>query len=61
MRAFAPVTVAAPRWMLDRDGTLRRAKEMGGEAVVPPTEIPVVGFFAMFRDPGGNIIGVFPE
>lgn len=43
----------------DLDGTLRRAGELGGEAVVPPTEIPGVGFFAMFRDPGGNIIGVF--
>lgn len=45
----------------DLDGTLDRAGDLGGETVVPPTEIPGVGFFAMFRDPGGNIIGLFRE
>lgn len=45
----------------DLDGTLERVGELGGETVVPPTEIPGVGFFAMFRDPGGNIIGLFRE
>ena len=45
----------------DLDGTLERVGELGGETVVPPTEIPGFGFFAMFRDPGGNIIGLFRE
>ena len=45
----------------DLEGSLRRAEELGGGTVVPPTEIPGVGFFAMFRDPGGNIIGLFGE
>ncbi|MFD7074594.1 VOC family protein [Nocardioides sp. NPDC057577] len=45
----------------DLEGSLRRVGELGGETVVPPTEIPDVGFFAMFRDPGGNVIGLFRE
>lgn len=45
----------------DLEGSLGRVGELGGETVVPPTEIPGVGFFAMFRDPGGNIIGLFRE
>jgi predicted enzyme related to lactoylglutathione lyase len=45
----------------DLEGSLRRVGELGGETVVQPMEIPGVGFFAMFRDPSGNIIGLFRE
>jgi predicted enzyme related to lactoylglutathione lyase len=29
--------------------------------VVPPTPIPVVGKMALFKDPEGNVIGLFSE
>jgi len=38
---------------------LDKAVSLGGEAVVPPTEIPNVGHFAMFKDPDGNTLGLF--
>lgn len=40
---------------------LDKAKDLGGEAVVPPTPIPGVGSFAMFQDPEGNMVGIFKE
>ena len=38
---------------------LDKANALGGEAVVPPTDIPGVGSYAFFKDPDGNIIGLF--
>jgi predicted enzyme related to lactoylglutathione lyase len=43
----------------DLDASLARAEELGGSVVVPRTEIPMMGWFAIFRDPSGNRIGVF--
>ena len=57
MPAYVTVYVSTD----DLEGSLRRAGELGGETVVPPMEIPGTGSFAMFRDPGGNIIGLFRE
>lgn len=42
----------------DIDATLRRVVESGGEVVVPRTEIPGVGAFAMFLDPERISIGI---
>lgn len=42
----------------DLEGHLRKAEALGGERVVPPTPIPGVGAFAMFKDPDGNVIGL---
>jgi len=42
----------------DLDASLARAAELGGTQVVPPTEIPGVGSFALFQDPEGNTIGL---
>jgi uncharacterized protein len=42
----------------DLDAALRRAAELGGAVVVPPTEIPNMVTFAVFTDPEGNRIGV---
>ena len=36
--------------------TAARARELGGEVVMPPTEIPQVGFFSAIRDPQGAMI-----
>ena len=41
----------------DCDGVAARAKETGGEVLVPPTEIPV-GKFAVLRDPQGGAFSV---
>ena len=38
---------------------LRRAEQMGGRTVVPPTEIPQFGLtFAFFADPEGHVVGL---
>lgn len=40
------------------DKTLRSVVEAGGRVVVPRTEIPTVGWYAMFLDPDGVAVGV---
>jgi uncharacterized protein len=42
----------------DLAATLQRAAELGGRAIVQPTDIPGVGAFGLFSDPEGNVIGV---
>lgn len=43
----------------DIPGTLARVKALGGKTVVPETEIPDVGWYALFHDPSGNVLGLF--
>lgn len=43
----------------DIDATLQRAEALGGQTLVPQTEIPNIGWFGIFRDPAGNRIGLF--
>ena len=38
---------------------LDKADALGGQAVVAPTDIPGVGAYAFFKDPDGNIVGLF--
>ena len=52
-----------PHWMVyfavaDCDGSADRAKELGGEVKVPPTDIPPVGRFAVIQDPQGAVFSV---
>lgn len=54
---------AAPHWMPyvyadDPDQTIARAKELGGVAVVEPTDIPDIGRFSVLRDPTGAVLAV---
>lgn len=42
----------------DPEGYLDRVEEMGGEVVVPVTEIPGMVTFAVFKDPQGNKMGL---
>jgi predicted enzyme related to lactoylglutathione lyase len=42
----------------DVDATIARAKELGAPILLDKTEIPTVGWMAIFGDPGGNRIGV---
>jgi len=42
----------------DVDATIARAKKLGAPVILDKTEIPTVGWMAVFADPGGNRIGV---
>ncbi len=45
----------------DIDTSLARIEEQGGKTLVPKTEIPHVGWFAVFTDPTGNRVALFTE
>lgn len=45
----------------DLQAYLDRAESLGGSAVLAPTPIPGVGAVAAFRDPEGNLIGLFKQ
>jgi uncharacterized protein len=42
----------------DPAATLKRAQELGGRVVMPPTDVPGGITFARLADPEGNIIGL---
>jgi len=41
------------------EATLAKIKAHGGTTAVPKTEIPGMGWFAIFNDPTGNMIGLY--
>lgn len=43
----------------DIEADLRRAEKLGGKTVVPRTEIPDTGYFAIVSDPTGNHFGLY--
>ncbi len=43
----------------DIDADLATAERLGGKVLVPRTEIPNTGAFAIIEDPAGNRIGLF--
>jgi predicted enzyme related to lactoylglutathione lyase len=43
----------------DIEASLAKIGELGGSTVVPKTEIPGIGHFAIFTDPTGNNIGLY--
>ena len=43
----------------DLDAYLEKARELGGETVEPPNEVPGAGKFAWLNDPEGNMIGIW--
>lgn len=43
----------------DIEADLRRIQAHGGQVVMPKSEIPQVGWWAIFRDTSGNKIGLF--
>jgi predicted enzyme related to lactoylglutathione lyase len=43
----------------DIDAALARVEEYGGRTLLPRTEIPTIGYWAMFEDPTGNRIGLY--
>ncbi len=52
----APIVVAAVE---DIDATLEKIGELGGSTVIPKQEVMGMGWNAYFRDPEGNIIGLW--
>ncbi len=45
----------------DIDATLKKVESLGGKVLLPKTEIPGMGWYAFFSDPGGNRMGLFAE
>jgi len=43
----------------DIDADLAKIQSLGGSVMVPRTEIPNMGWFAIFSDPTGNPIGLY--
>lgn len=49
------ITVDVP----DINATLKSVEELGGSVVVPKNEIPGMGYTAYFKDPEGNVLGLW--
>jgi hypothetical protein len=54
----------APHWVAsfgveDADEAARKTRELGGEVLLPPTDVPGMGRAAVLRDPQGAVFGVF--
>jgi predicted enzyme related to lactoylglutathione lyase len=43
----------------DIEADLKKVAELGGTVVHPKMEIPNVGWFGMFQDPTGNVLGLY--
>ncbi len=43
----------------DIPATLAKVEQLGGTIELPETEIPNVCWYALFRDPSGNRVGLF--
>jgi len=41
------------------DDALKQVEDRGGSTVTPRTEIPGMGAFAYFKDPEGNVLGLW--
>ncbi|MBI5033061.1 MAG: VOC family protein [Chloroflexi bacterium] len=45
----------------DIDASLKKVNAAGGKTVTPKTEIPGVGWFAIFTDPTENKLGLYQD
>ena len=43
----------------DIEADLKKVEQLGGTLVQPKSEIPNMGWFAMFKDPTGNVLGLY--
>ena len=41
--------------------TARKIEQNGGAILVPKTEIPKIGWFAVFREPGGAVLALYQD
>jgi len=65
---FNPVNETNPAGLVtvyigtdDITSTLAKVEKLGGKTYVPKSEIPGMGWFAIFSDPSGNKIGLYTE
>jgi uncharacterized protein len=64
MEMNAQMAGVPPHWLpyfqvADCDAGAKKAKELGGAFLVPPTDIPNVGRFSVIRDPQGAVFAIF--
>lgn len=45
----------------DFDATLEAIERAGGDVLIPKTDVKGYGWFAHFRDPEGNVIGLWQD
>lgn len=55
-----------PHWVssfatADVDQAVERAQKLGGQVLVPPTDIPKFGRAAVLKDPEGAVFGIFQK
>ncbi len=43
----------------DIDADLKQVEKLGGSVVRPKTDIPGIGWFALFKDPTGNTLALY--
>jgi len=61
MRPPQPSGVVAYLLAPDMDATLAAIERAGGEVVIPRTDVMGYGEFAQFKDPDGNVIGLWRD
>ena len=59
--ASKPTGVVAYLLAPDMDATLAAIERAGGSVVIPTTNVMGMGDFAQFRDPDGNVIGLWRD
>jgi uncharacterized protein len=57
---------STPHWVssfatTDVDAAVETAQKLGGQVLVPPTDIPQFGRAAVLKDPEGAVFGVFQK
>src|SRR5438067_5082631 len=60
-KASKPTGVVAYLLAPDMDATLAAIERAGGAVVIPTTNVMGMGDFAQFRDPDGNVIGLWRD
>ena len=62
-RPDTPTTNGFVPYILSEDieATLAKAAELGATIVTEKSQIPGIGYYALFDDPDGNLIGLFSE
>jgi predicted enzyme related to lactoylglutathione lyase len=43
----------------DIEADLKKVEELGGKVIHPKAEIPQTGWYALFQDPTGNVLGLY--
>jgi hypothetical protein len=43
----------------DIETDLKNVEMLGGKVIHPKTEIPQIGWFGLFQDPTGNVLGLY--